>query len=182
MPNFLNRNPFPLVTEVLFYLAITGAYTTQGSVGAGLDAVVENSEGVPSKGDAQAESEPVKRPIVHPEVPRIAAGKVKEMLAKKADFVIVDTNPADFFESWHIPTAVNIPYIVLMDNPNKRVSMLATLPEDKLIVLYCLCEEGADSSEVALMLRRMGYRRDRVTVLEGGLIQWDAREYPMVKK
>ncbi|MBN1570203.1 MAG: hypothetical protein JXA73_20345 [Acidobacteria bacterium] len=60
------------------------------------------------------------KPIVHPEVPRIPANEVKEMLAKKADLVIVDTNPKDFFELWHIPTAVNMPYITLMDNPDKR--------------------------------------------------------------
>ncbi|MBN1570202.1 MAG: rhodanese-like domain-containing protein [Acidobacteria bacterium] len=59
--------------------------------------------------------------------------------------------------------------------------MLGTLPKDKLIVLYCLCEEGADSSEVALMLWKMDYRRDRVKVLEGGLVQWDAKNYPMIK-
>lgn len=103
------------------------------------------------------------------------------MLEAKADFVIVDTNPNDFFETWHIPTAINIPYSVLMDNPEKREEMLGTLPKDKLIVLYCLCEEGADSSEVALMLRKMDYRRDKVKVLEGGLVQWDARNYPMIK-
>jgi rhodanese-related sulfurtransferase len=60
--------------------------------------------------------------------------------------------------------------------------MLATLPKDKLIVIYCLCEEGADSSEMALILRGMDYRRDRVKVLEGGLVQWDAKGYPMIKQ
>jgi hypothetical protein len=37
------------------------------------------------------------------------------------------------------------------------------------------------SSEVALILRSMDYRRDKVKVLEGGLIQWDAKGYPMIK-
>ncbi|MDM7998047.1 MAG: rhodanese-like domain-containing protein [Acidobacteriota bacterium] len=122
-----------------------------------------------------------KKPMVHPEVPRIPAEEVKKMLETKADFVIVDTNPNDFFETWHIPTAINLPYTVLMDNPDKREEMLGTLPKDKLIVLYCLCEEGADSSAVALMLRKMDYRRDKVKVLEGGLVQWDAKNYPMIK-
>lgn len=119
--------------------------------------------------------------LVHPEVVRIPAEEVKALLARKADVVIVDTNPADSFAMWHIPNAVNLPFVTLQDNPDKRDGMLGTLPKDKLIVLYCLCEEGADSSEVALMLRRMGYRRDRIRVLEGGLIQWDARGYPMIK-
>lgn len=128
------------------------------------------------------DSAPAKKQIAHPEVPRIAADEVKEMLARKADVVIVDTNPADSYDMWHIPTAVNIPYVTLMDNPDKRESMVTTLPKNKLIVVYCLCEEGGDSSEVALILRNMDYRRDRVKVLEGGLIQWDAKGYPMIKQ
>jgi rhodanese-related sulfurtransferase len=122
-----------------------------------------------------------KKAIVHPEVPRIPANEVREMLAKKADFILVDTNPADYYEMWHITAAVNVPYFTLMNTPEKREAMLGVLPKDKLIVIYCLCEEGADSSEVALMLRSMGYRRDSVKVLEGGLIQWDAKKYPMIK-
>lgn len=122
-----------------------------------------------------------KKGVVHPEVPRIRVNEVREMLAKNADFILVDTNPADYFEMWHIPTAVNVPYITLMNTPEKQEAMLGALPKDKLIVIYCLCEEGADSSEVALMLRKMSYRRDSVKVLEGGLIQWDAKKYPMIK-
>ena len=118
---------------------------------------------------------------VHPEVPRIPAKDVKEMLEKKADFVLVDTNPADYFELFHIPTAISIPYITLADDPSKRESMLAKLPKDRLIVVYCLCEEGADSSELALMLRQMDYRGDRVKVLEGGMAKWDEAGYPMIK-
>ncbi len=135
-------------------------------------------------GDQASESkqaDPPQKPIVHPEVPRIPALEVKEMLAKKADFVIVDTNPADFFDMWHIPTAINIPYIIMMHNPGKRESMVSALPKDKLIVLYCLCEEGADSSEVALILRSMDFRRDKIKVLEGGMIKWDEAGYPMIK-
>ena len=119
--------------------------------------------------------------MVHPEVPRIPAKDVKEMLEKKADFVLVDTNPADYFELFHIPTAISIPYITLADDPSKRESMLAKLPKDRLIVVYCLCEEGADSSELALMLRQMDYRRDKVKVLEGGMAKWDEAGYPMIK-
>jgi rhodanese-related sulfurtransferase len=134
-----------------------------------------------TKPDAQRESSDGASPkikLAHPEVPRIPAKEVKEMLAKKVDFVLVDTSPADYFELWHIPTAINISYITLADDPSKRESMLGKLPKDKLIVIYCLCEEGGDSSEVALMLRQMDYRRDKVKVLEGGMIKWDEAGYP----
>jgi rhodanese-related sulfurtransferase len=118
--------------------------------------------------------------LMHPEVPRIAALEVKEMIAKKADIVIIDTQPAENYEMWHIPKAVNIPYIST-GNPADREMMLVALPMNKLIVIYCLCEEGTDSARMALELHRLGYGHDKVKVLEGGLIKWDERGYPMIK-
>ena len=118
--------------------------------------------------------------LTHPEVARIAALEVKEMIAKKADIVIIDTQPAENYEMWHIPKAVNIPYIST-GNPTDREMMLVALPMNKLIVVYCLCEEGTDSARMALELNRLGYDHDKVKVLEGGLIKWDERGYPMIK-
>jgi len=118
--------------------------------------------------------------LSHPEVPRIAALKVKELIAGKADIIIIDTQPAENYEMWHIPTAVNIPYIPT-GNPTDREMMLVALPLNKLIVIYCLCDEGTDSARVALELNRLGYDRDKVKVLEGGLIKWDEAGYPMIK-
>jgi len=119
--------------------------------------------------------------IVHPEVPRIAALEVKRLIEKKADFVIIDTQSAENYEMWHIPTAVNIPYIST-GNPTDREMMLVALPMDKLIVIYCLCEEGTDSARMALELKRLGYDNDKIKVLEGGLIKWDESGYPMIKQ
>lgn len=119
--------------------------------------------------------------LAHPEVPRIPAEKVKKMIAEKADFVIVDTQPPDNYEMWHLPSAVNIPYISTA-NPMDRQLMLIALPMDKLIVIYCLCEEGTDSARMALELIDLGYGKESIKVLEGGLIQWDANDYPIVKQ
>jgi rhodanese-related sulfurtransferase len=118
--------------------------------------------------------------VVHPEVPRIPAIQVKELLAKKGDIVVVDVNPADYFKLWHIPGAVNIP--LTMDDHEKRERKLKKLPTGKLIVLYCLCEEGADSSEIALELRRLGYPRDKVKVLEGASPNGTPRDIPCLNK
>jgi rhodanese-related sulfurtransferase len=118
--------------------------------------------------------------IAHPEVPRIAALEVRQLIAKKADIVIIDTQPPENYQMWHIPTAVNIPYISTA-NPMDREMMLVALPMDKLIVIYCLCEEGTDSARMALELNRLGYDHDKVKVLEGGLIKWDEAGHPMIK-
>jgi rhodanese-related sulfurtransferase len=128
--------------------------------------------------DAEADSAKIK--IAHPEVPRIAALEVKQLIAGKADIVIIDTQAAENYEMWHIPTAVNIPYASTA-NPTDREMMLIALPMDKLIIIYCLCEEGTDSARMALELKRLGYDHDKVKVLEGGLIKWDEAGYPMIK-
>jgi rhodanese-related sulfurtransferase len=125
------------------------------------------------------ESEGVK--LAHPEVPRIPAEKVKKMIAGKADFVIVDTQPPDNYDMWHLPSAINIPYIPTA-NPMDRQLMLIALPMDKLIVIYCLCEEGTDSATIALELTDLGYSQENIRILEGGLIQWDAKDYPIIKQ
>jgi rhodanese-related sulfurtransferase len=157
------RNP-RIVFQVLLFWAIIGAFQYGGILLA-----QENAD--PASAKIQ---------VIHPEVPRIPAEELRELLGKKADIVLVDTNPPSSYEIWHIPSAVNIPYASI-DGTAKRDAMLAQLPKDKMIVLYCFCEEGADSSEMALLLRRMHYRRDSVKVLEGGLIQWEAKGYPMYK-
>jgi rhodanese-related sulfurtransferase len=142
---------------------------------------LETGEPTQTAAQASAEVEAPKVQMAHPEVPRIPAKELKDLLEKKADIVVVDTNPPDSYELWHIPGAINVPY-ASMEGTAKRDAMLARLPKDKLIVLYCLCEEGGDSSETALLLWRMDHRRDRVKVLEGGFIKWDEKGYPTFKK
>jgi rhodanese-related sulfurtransferase len=119
--------------------------------------------------------------VIHPEVLRIPAAELKDLLAKKADIIVIDVNPKDFFDSWHIPSAINIPYNS-MDGVANREKRLKSIPVGKLIVLYCLCEEGVDSSEEALELRSMGHAWKNVKVLEGGLIKWDEKGYPIYKE
>ncbi len=119
--------------------------------------------------------------VAYPEVPRMPAKELVQLLKKKADIVIVDTQSADGYEMWHIPSAINITYDSTA-NPTDRQLMLMALPENKPIVIYCLCEEGTDSAKMALELRQLGYSNENVKVLEGGLVLWDEKGYPMVKQ
>jgi rhodanese-related sulfurtransferase len=130
---------------------------------------------------AQEITNPYLAKIIHPEVQRIPAIELRDLLAKKADLVLIDVNPKDFFVSWHIRSAINIPYNSLDGNVS-RDKKLKKIPVGKLIVLYCLCEEGMDSSEEALLLRRLGHAWKNVKVLEGGLAKWDEKGYPMYKQ
>jgi rhodanese-related sulfurtransferase len=118
--------------------------------------------------------------LAHPEIPRIPARELVQLLKKKAEIVVVDTQDPDGYEMWHIPSAVSIPYISTED-PTNRQLMLMALPLDKPIVIYCLCEEGTDSAKMAIELIQLGYSKEKVRVLEGGLALWDEKGYPMVK-
>ncbi len=119
--------------------------------------------------------------LAHPEIPRMPAKELVQLLKRKANIIIIDTQPSDGYEMWHIPSAINIPYISTAD-PTDRELMLMALPSDRPVVIYCLCEEGTDSAKMALELWHLGYSDDQVKVLEGGLILWDAKGYPMIKQ
>jgi rhodanese-related sulfurtransferase len=147
---------------VLLLLTICGAI--QGRVSAG-----------------QEITNPYLAKTIHPEVQRIPAIELRDLLAKKADLVLIDVNPKDFFDTWHILSAINIPYYS-SDGNASRDKKLKKIPVGKLIVLYCLCEEGADSSEEALLLRGLGHAWTNVKVLKGGLTKWDEKGYPMYKE
>jgi rhodanese-related sulfurtransferase len=157
------KKTYLIMLTALLILAVCGAFWKTNPAGA----------------QSQKAATPVK--VIHPEVLRIPAVELKDLLEKKADIVLIDVNPKDFYDSWHIKTAINIPYNSL-DGPATRDRKLKKIPVGKLIVLYCLCEEGADSSEEALLLRSLGHAWKNVKVLEGGLTQWDAKGYPMIKK
>ena len=128
-----------------------------------------------------AEKPQSKVKVAHPEVPRMPARELVQLLRNKAEILIVDTQSADGYEMWHIPSAINVTYDSTAD-PTNRQLMLMALPMDKPIVIYCLCEEGTDSAKMAIELRQLGYRNENVKVLEGGLVLWDEKGYPMVKQ
>jgi rhodanese-related sulfurtransferase len=119
--------------------------------------------------------------LAYPEIPRMPSKELVQLLRKKAEVVIVDTQSADGYEMWHIPSAINITYDSAAD-PTNRQLMLMALPMGRQIVIYCLCEEGTDSAKMALELRQLGYSNEKVKVLEGGLVLWDEKGYPMVKQ
>jgi outer membrane lipoprotein SlyB len=72
--------------------------------------------------------------LPHPEVTRIMAADLKQKMDDGEDIVIVDIRDASSYGKEHVKDAINIstfpPGQTLIDK-------LKTLPEDKLIVLYC---------------------------------------------
>jgi len=117
--------------------------------------------------------------VVFPNIPRIKAEDLKQMVDNGGQFVIVDVRDSGSYEAGHIKGAINVYYDANAD-PTDRQMMLIALPMDKLIVTYCDCTDDASSANIAQELYKLGYDRDKVKVLSGGSLRWVELKYPMV--
>jgi len=79
------------------------------------------------------------------------------------EVVIVDTAAALIFEEEHIPGAINFPWV-------HEISLPVGLPRDKMLVLYCACQNHEDSADMAEKLSHAGFYNAKV--LEGGWFEW----------
>jgi predicted sulfurtransferase len=74
--------------------------------------------------------------MVHPEVPRITAEELKQLMDEEGEYVLVDSRDSASYNQGHIEGAVNIYYNPTAD-PVSIEMMLLGLPMDKLIIIYC---------------------------------------------
>ena len=86
---------------------------------------------LPMQGFAGGEDE-----IIHPEVPRITAEDLKQLIDKEDDYVLVDSRDSASYDQGHIKGAINIHYNPTGD-PMSLEMMLLGLPMDKSIIIYC---------------------------------------------
>jgi rhodanese-related sulfurtransferase len=113
-----------------------------------------------------------------PDVPRITAQEVEERIKDKQDVVIVDTDDSVTYGAEHIKGAVNIYFDPTQDVTNDDQTLQA-LPGDKLVVFYCNCPHEEDSAPMVKEMWQLGYARDKVKALEGGLTSWEQHGYPL---
>lgn len=140
---------------------------------------VPQQKAAPAAKNADARPASAKEELPNPEVPRISAEEVKRMIEQKAKMVVVDTRDGLTYDDGHLQGAVNIYYDPTVD-PRDREMTLIALPKDKLIVIYCECNNEEDSIPMALELWQLGYDRDKVKALRGGSIRWRELKYPFV--
>ena len=112
-----------------------------------------------------------------PQVPRITAEEVAR-LAKEKKVVIVDTDDPEAYKAEHIVGAVNIAFDPTVD-PREQDQTLSALPGDRVIVFYCNCAHEEDSAPMVLEMWELGYDRDKVKALLGGLTRWEQLKYPL---
>ena len=117
--------------------------------------------------------------VVLPNIPRVKAEDLKQMVDQGGQFVVVDVRDSGSYDAGHIKGAVNVYYDANAD-PTDRQMMLIALPMDKLIITYCDCTDDASSANMANELYKMGFDKDKVKVLSGGSLRWVELKYPMV--
>jgi rhodanese-related sulfurtransferase len=118
--------------------------------------------------------------VAFPEILRVKAEDLKQMIDKGSNIVIVDVRDAGNYEAGHIKGAINISYDPTADPMDRQMRLMA-LPMDKLIVTYCDCTDDASSGKIADEIYMLGYDRDKVKVLSGGSLRWVELKYPLIK-
>ncbi len=99
----------------------------------------------------------------------VDVGEAWDLIAEKADLVILDVRTVSEYESGHLEGAVNIPVEVL----SGRLSELN--PDDELLVY---CRTGNRSTTAVGVLRENGF--DRVYHMDGGITAWMSAGFPTV--
>lgn len=96
------------------------------------------------------------------------ADVLKLVQSRKADFALVDTQPADGYAAGHIPGAISYPWTMQIK------SFPIPLPRDKMLVFYGSCPN--DTSDMVKKLAQFGYFN--VKIMEGGWYKWQELHYP----
>lgn len=128
--------------------------------------------------NATSQSSDAKETEPFPQVPRITAEEVQRLLMSKANVVLVDTDDSVTYDAEHIKSAINMAYDPTVDAQDRQ-AMLGALPSDKLIVFYCNCSHEEDSAPLVPEMWQLGYDRDKVKALKGGLARWEQLGYPL---
>ncbi|MFW5487578.1 MAG: rhodanese-like domain-containing protein [Desulfovibrio sp.] len=97
-------------------------------------------------------------------------------LFNKRSALFVDARGPESYKRIHIPGAVNLPFDPFVDDMPEKA---ATLPKDRLLVLYCSTQSCLISHDLASMLKDLGYTQVRVLV--PGLMGWKTAGYPLEK-
>jgi hypothetical protein len=67
-----------------------------------------------------------------PELPRITAAKLKQMMDKEESFILIDVRDGLLYNSKHLPQAISLPY----NTGDKQIEGLLGLPKDRLLIFY----------------------------------------------
>ena len=117
--------------------------------------------------------------VAHPELGRISAEELKQLMDKKSEFILVDSRDSEKYNREHIEGALNIHYDPSGDPMVLKMTLMA-LPMDRLIIVYCNSEGEQISAGMSLELYDMGCDMDMIKIISGGIAGWKAAGYPLV--
>jgi len=103
-------------------------------------------------------------------VNQITADELADRLDDGEALALFDTRPADSFESWHLPGAVNVPYDPREGLDQDDFQRIRDEAADGHVT--AICGKGLTSTPFAFELEDHGYVD--VTVVKGGMEDWGA--------
>ena len=104
-------------------------------------------------------------------VSKLSSKEVREMQVSGTVFILIDVRKVSDFNENHIEGAISVPFNEI---PYKRFS------KDIEIVTYCGNDACPTSKDAAEILSQAGNKK--VSVLKGGLEEWESNGFPVVKK
>ncbi len=101
-------------------------------------------------------------------VTTLSADRLAQLQDEDAEFTLVDTRPADSFESWHISGAIHFPFGPEEDIDSRLEEFEETIGGTERVITTCA--KGISSGNLATQLESAtGYD---VQALDGGMKEW----------
>jgi len=110
--------------------------------------------------------------MIEKEVKTISRDELRELIASKKRFTLVDVLPKDHYEQEHIKGAISLP----LEEIGKRAKTIFKA-KDELIVVYCASFECPASTQAAQKLMSLGYTN--VRDFKGGLQDYKQAGLPI---
>jgi rhodanese-related sulfurtransferase len=101
----------------------------------------------------------------------IRAERLRTMLQKTNDFVLVDVSPRLYYQDFHIRGAMSVP-------EEELAQTVRDWPRPRRMVVYCLDKECESGRDAVRLLQTMGFAD--VLLYEGGKREWHARKFESV--
>jgi rhodanese-related sulfurtransferase len=103
----------------------------------------------------------------------ITTEQLKAKIDKNEDMVIVEVLGSDYYEDYHLPGAINIPF----KDSDFAAEVEKQLPDkDKLIIVYCANSHCPVSGDAYKKLEQMGYTN--IYDYDEGKEAWKEAGYP----
>lgn len=100
---------------------------------------------------------------------KITARELADAIDRGTAGTILDTRPADSYEAWHVPGAVNVPFGLTETLDDDRTSEIDALVDGGPITV--ICGKAATSAALGAELDAAGY--EDVRVVKGGMRDWN---------